>query len=126
MANLNSFLIIFLLIFVGCDDDNNTKSGNDSMLCNTEEPLTELSWLKEIKDNAEQSESDTSEIYFCIYEEKEGFLIDLCVQCPDALTVFYDCEGNVLCEFGGYLGTNTCPDFDEKISKKELLWKHPQ
>lgn len=126
MTNLNSFLIILLFIFMSCDDDNGTESGTDTMICNTQEPLADLKWLKDIKTNAEQSESDTAEIYFCIYDDKEGFLVDLCVQCPDALTYFYDCEGNVVCEFGGYLGTNTCPDFEVKISKKELLWKHPQ
>jgi hypothetical protein len=82
--------------------------------------------VKKIKTNAEQNEMDTAEIYFCIYDNKEGFLIDLCVQCPDALTTFYDCEGNIVCEFGGYLGTNTCPNFEEKTSKRALIWKHPQ
>jgi len=35
---------------------------------------------------------------------------------------FYDCEGNVICEFGGFDGRNTCPDFESNVSNMELIW----
>ncbi len=84
-------------------------------------PLQELKWLTElvevIKDNPVKIE-----IYKCIYNYQEGFLIDRCVGCPDGLVEFYDCDGNVICEFGGFDGRNTCPDFESSVSNMELIW----
>ena len=70
--------------------------------------MKDLNWLKEIVHQVQSNQFGPAEIYYCIYDNNEGFLVDQCVQCPDAMTYFYDCEGNILCQFGGYMGLSSC------------------
>jgi hypothetical protein len=110
------------LFFIACVDENTETTSNDQF-CNVENPLEELNWLSELVEGVKDN-PDKVEIYKCIYDYQEGFLIDLCVGCPDGLVEFYDCEGNVLCEFGGFDGRNTCPDFENSVSNMELIWNN--
>ncbi|HNZ81627.1 MAG: DUF6970 domain-containing protein [Bacteroidales bacterium] len=96
-------------------------ANNNDLFCNVNNPLEELNWLKQLVNDNKENEV-RAEIYKCIYDSTEGFIIDLCVQCPDGLVEFRDCTGNILCEFGGFDGRVTCPDFELKIIKKELIW----
>jgi hypothetical protein len=113
-------LFISSFFITGCVKER-TETINNDQFCNVENPLDELDWLiKIVEDNTDNPAS--AEIYRCIYNQQEGFLIDLCVGCPDGLVQFYDCEGTVLCEFGGIDGRNTCPDFEENVSDKKLIW----
>jgi hypothetical protein len=57
-----------------------------------------------------------------LYDTTEGFLVDICFQCADDLVYYYDCNGNTICEFGGYSGLNTCPDFEDKLYDIELIF----
>jgi hypothetical protein len=114
------------LLLIHCDSNDNNCSDSDLCYCDTENPVNDLNWLKEIINAEPFNQTDTAEIYYCIYNNIEGFVVDMCVFCPDAMVFFYDCEGNIICEFGGYLGLNTCPDFEENLSKIELIWKRPQ
>jgi hypothetical protein len=115
-------MLIYLfstLIIIGCVKEN-TETINNDQFCNVENSLQELNWLSDLIDTNDNN-TVKREIYKCIYKEQEGFLIDLCVDCPDGLVQFYDCEGTALCEFGGIDGRNTCPDFVDSISNKELI-----
>lgn len=96
-------------------------TSNIDCFCDVNNPLKELNWLKQIVFENENNETRV-EIYRCIYDSTEGFIIDLCVQCPDGLVEFRDCAGNIICEFGGIDGRVTCPDFELKVTKKELIW----
>lgn len=95
----------------------------DTNFCHISDPLTELKWLAQIVAENKNKEAK-AEIYKCIYDDKEGFIINICVGCLDAIIEFRDCQGNVLCEFGGIMGTVTCPDFQEKLKDKELIWEN--
>ncbi len=117
-------MLIFLfsaLIIIGCVKEN-TETINSDQFCNVENPLQELNWLNALIDTNDNY-TVKREIYKCIYKEQEGFLIDLCVDCPDGLVKFYDCKGTVICEFGGIDGRNTCPDFEDSVSSKELIYR---
>lgn len=100
--------------------NSNIVVSSDTTYCNSN-PLQELKWLikliEGVKDNPVKVE-----IYKCIYKSQEGFIIDKCVRCPDGLVEFYNCEGTVICEFGGMFGRNTCPDFERNVTNMELIW----
>lgn len=100
--------------------DSNTVLNNDTIYCITN-PLQELKWLSELVEGVKDNPVKV-EIYKCIYNYQEGFLIDKCVGCPDGLIEFYNCEGSVICEFGGFNGRNTCPDFESSVLNMELIW----
>ena len=44
--------------------------------------------------------------------------------CCDMMDVVYDCSGNVICQFGGIAGLNTCPDFADTAIDKKLIFKN--
>jgi hypothetical protein len=94
----------------------------DSYFCQVDNPLEDLIWLKNIVD-AMKSNRSKAEIYRGIYDGKDGFLIDMCVKCPDGLVQFMSCGGAVLCEFGGIDGRITCPDFEQKTTNLELIFE---
>jgi len=116
-----SILIILLSCSFSCENEQQIENISENCLNNS--PLMELEWLKNIVSEI-QSQNNKATIYQCVYNNSHGFIVDLCVQCPDAMTYLYDCNGNVICEFGGYLGANSCPDFDENISDKVLIFEY--
>jgi hypothetical protein len=108
-------LIAILLMAFSCEDDIITT-------CNTNDPLEELDWLKEIKNNLELSNSAAGfEIIQYSYQGNDVFWVDDCYQCPDGLIQVYDCAGAVICEFGGIDGRNTCTDFDTAAYNRYVL-----
>ncbi len=119
MKNTNYLLlIIFLLLFVGCNKDEDTENNTECLMCNTKAPLTELDWLAEIIEHLEESNS-TATISYCTYNNGlEAFYIDYCPNCEGNYWVYYDCEGNLLC---GDFGIFSCID-PFNIETKELIW----
>jgi hypothetical protein len=63
-----------------------------------------------------------AEIVSYAYKGKTVYLVDMCIQCPDYRTTVVNCEGQVICEFGGIDGRNTCPDFAD-ATRLEVVWK---
>lgn len=96
--------------FTASAEDNNGG-------CNT-------AWLKNIKTNLKQTTSVKSEIIQYVYNSQVVYYIDSCIGCPDGLTMVYSCNGEVICQFGGIAGLNTCIDFAEKAVKKKVIWKN--
>jgi hypothetical protein len=45
------------------------------------------------------------------YEGNYVYSVNTCVDCADSMTEIYECDGEVICRFGGIAGFNTCPDF---------------
>ncbi|HOA46503.1 MAG: hypothetical protein BWX65_00708 [Bacteroidetes bacterium ADurb.Bin057] len=113
------YALVFFLVLFGCDKENKTQ--NDKF-CKVDDPINELIWLKNIIAEA----SNPTTIHSCSYKNNEGFLVDFCVGCPDGLVVFFDCDSNVLCEFGGIDGRNSCPDFDFEVMEKKLIWTNKE
>lgn len=50
-------------------------------------------------------------------------------QCCDQFGILYDVKGNILCAPDGGIGgggDGRCPDFREKRTKEELVWRDPR
>lgn len=113
-------LFLSIILLVSCSDNSDKIT-----VCNTNNPLEELVWLKEIKIGFEQSGFfSKKKIIQYTYQNKSVFLIDICNNCADNLIAVYDCSGNVICEFGGIAGVNTCPDFDKNATNEIILWEN--
>lgn len=44
----------------------------------------------------------------------------------DWLSTAYNQDCEVICEFGGFAGLNTCPDFNETAESLGVIWKDPR
>ncbi len=106
-----------IVLLTSCKDDEPDKT------CNYDNPLQEISWLKDIRDGFDlDTGPQRQRIIQYWYNGKDVFLIQSCYQCPDALSVVYDCEKNIVCEFGGIDGLNTCPDFGQNATNEKILY----
>jgi hypothetical protein len=90
-----------MLSISSCEKEK--KKCNDCH-CQVENPLIELEWLGE-KARLLGESIDPAAIYSCKYQiNKDGYFIESCIQCPDNQQELYDCEGNLLCSIGGFVG----------------------
>jgi len=98
----------------------------DIKTCNVDNPLTDLPWLKEFINRLEQDVeagfSHNARIYQCAYRDGVGFLLDICVGCPDAGYWLRNCEGESLCVMYGYAG-DKCVEFNVDLENKILIWE---
>ncbi|KGL62541.1 DUF6970 domain-containing protein [Polaribacter sp. Hel1_85] len=112
--------IFLLLIFVvfSCNDKNEV-----SLVCGVENPIEELAFLNEIKNNIDRIDcAGKSAIIQYIYKSEIVFEVNICDQIADGQTSVYNCSGEVVCTFGGIAGVNTCPDFDKLRTDKIILY----
>jgi len=115
------FILLSILFLTSC---GNTKEVS-AIPCGTNNPLEDIAWLKEIKTGFDMSASATKkQIIQYMYNNETVFLIDACIGCPDSLTTVYNCKKEVVCQFGGIAGFNTCPDFNEKATNKKIVWEN--
>ena len=95
--------------------------------CKFDNPLTDLPWLKELVERAEKNAESGfmrhARIYQCAYESGIGFLLEMCVGCPDAGYSFRNCKGEVLCGGGGYSGEDNCSEFNIDFENRKLIWE---
>jgi hypothetical protein len=111
---------------------NELKEEEKEKICDVENPLTDLLWLKEITDGFELDTkvwgyAMRARIYQCTYKDGIGFLLEMCVGCSN--NPFYpeysfrNCEGVVLCEEGRrYSEENNCTEFNIDFQNKKLIW----
>lgn len=120
--------ILLLLIVTSCNEDRKDVVPEPGQnFCNTQNPLEDLIWLKELKDSFEMSEkAPGAQIIGYQYENNDVFLINGCIGCSDEMWQVYDCSGNVICQFGGIAGLNTCPDFFETVTDSTMLYSNVQ
>jgi len=110
-------LIVFnLFVTIGCTKPPEKQH----KVCNVDNPLTDLSWLKEKIDELHLLFQENPNLSIAIYQckfggEKTGFLED-----RGNVGFFYTCEGETLCIMGGNAG-ETCSELN--IVSKELIWK---
>ncbi len=112
-------IAVFLLVLVSCEKVFEIQKCSDN-------PLEEISVLKQLVANEEAQdpgESNGLEIIQYTYQNQIVYLVNDCINnCADALTVVYDCDENIICEFGGIVGLNTCPDFETEATNSKVLF----
>ncbi|PQJ80026.1 DUF6970 domain-containing protein [Polaribacter porphyrae] len=119
---MKTFLMFFSVIFLTSCPANTAFIESD---CNVEVPIEDLAWLKEIKTSFEQSTSvSKKKIIQYDYKNETVFLINSCDDCSDNLVTVYNCDKEVICEFGGIAGLNTCSDFEKEAINEKILWEN--
>lgn len=96
----------------------------DAGICNVDNPLEDLPWLNDIVYSIQLSMRPTgSQIIQYTYKGEYVFWVDMCYQCADGLIQVYNCTGEVICEFGGIDGRNTCLDFETEATDSTNLFQ---
>ena len=118
---LKCMLFFFAITFIAtCKKDDQPK---EATTCDIDNPLETLQWLKEIRDGFDmQANPLPKRITQYFYQGECVFLIDGCVGCDDNLTTVYNVDQDVICEFGGIAGVDTCPDFDTEATGELILY----
>lgn len=80
-------------------------------------------WLKDkIEEFITNNTDGKGSVEEFLYREQTVYLVNFCMGCPDFLVYVYNKEKDVICEFGGIAGTNTCPDFSKEAISKGIVW----
>ena len=81
-----------------------------------------VDWLRAIITSAQQNSTKAEVIR---YQYKgETVYINTCIDCADSMAQVYNCSGEVICQFGGIAGFNTCPDFEDTATQKKVIWRN--
>jgi len=83
-----------------------------------------VDWLTSITEGMNTSTGVSGEVIRYHYKGQTVYYVDTCKGCEDSMAIVYTCSGEVLCEFGGIAGFNTCPDFADKATGKKVIWKN--
>ena len=78
-------------------------------------------WLQEIMIAASKGTSKAEVIRYQ-YNSQTVYYINTCIDCADSMGQVYTCSGEVICQFGGIAGFNTCPDFENAAMHKKVIW----
>jgi len=128
MQTLVFTIIIMLVAFDSCNNESiemNPVAGKS--YCQTENPLEEIPWLKQMKQSFEMSAKPAgAQIIAYRHEGNDVFLINNCVNCADEMWQVYNCNGEVICQFGGIAGLNSCPDFFKTATDNTMLYNSVQ
>jgi hypothetical protein len=90
--------------------------------CSSDEGNANPEWLnRQIK--VLKKSSGTAEIYLYKFDGGSAVVVFPCMNCVDSFIYFYDCDGNLLCESGGFAGKSTCPDSYYRNAERVLIWK---
>jgi len=128
MQTLVFTIIIMLVSFDSCNKEPNEMNVvPGDRFCQTENPLEEIPWLKMMKQSFEMSAQPAGvQIIGYRYHGKDVFLVNNCVGCADEMAQVYDCDGRIICQFGGIAGLNTCPDFFVTATDSTMLYNSVQ
>lgn len=95
-------------------------------ICNFDNPLTDLPWLKEItftmKENLKAGNVPNARIYQCTYKYGTGFLLEECVGCTDSGYSLHDCKGKWLCSTD-YEAGDSFENFNVDFKNKLLIFE---
>jgi len=84
---------------------------------------SDTAWLQTIIKNAHQNTSKAEVIRYH-YNNQTVYYINTCIDCADSMAQVYTCSGEVICQFGGIAGFNTCPDFKDTATNKKVIWSN--
>jgi hypothetical protein len=120
---LSLVLAVVMLSLLSCK----TSDDKVSWICGTANPLEDIPWLREIKELMEiNTQMAGSQIIRYKYKGDDVFWIDMCYNCADNLISVHNCQGDVICEFGGIAGLNTCIDFQSEATDSTMLFNNVQ
>ncbi len=85
---------------------------------------TDILWLQPYIDGHKNNTAVKSEIIRYQYKGQIVYYIDSCKGCADSMAVVYSCTGEVVCQFGGIAGFNTCPDFESTATAKKVIFSN--
>ena len=123
----SSLIILSLLLLSDFSCETETTEEIEPLVCGVENPLEDLQWLKEIRDEITMRMSIAgAQIIQYTYHSEPVFWVNDCYNCPDVLISVYNCQGDVICEFGGIDGRNTCPDFASQATDSTMLFDYVQ
>ena len=110
------FLIaVFSTSFLACDK-------TEVEVCKTDKPFRHIKWLKEMRNDFRFSRAQQRIVQYD-YNNERVFLIENCNDCSDSMATVYNCKKETVCQFGGIAGMNTCPDFEDNATNKEILYE---
>jgi len=103
-------LSIFALVFTSCEND---PALDDIPSC-VQEEIKEASRSKDSGAKLTQYRYNAESVY--AFEPGEVY--------PDILFSVVNEHCAVVCQFGGFAGMNTCPDFSENAELVGVLWEN--
>jgi len=115
------FVLTFATIttfFISCDEV-------DSTVCTTDDPINDLPWLANMKDSIEDR-GWRGFVNSYTYRGNQVIFINPNPTAPEVenLCTARDCNGNVLCSWGGPNLLLTCPSFWSEVSNEQALWSN--
>lgn len=112
------FLLAMAVAVTGCNSTPEINNEEDEQL------FADFPWLKEIVDNFNtMGYNRHARISQCEYKDGIGFLLEMCVGCPDFGYSFRNHEGILLCGGGGLSGEDNCQDFYIDYVNKKIIWE---
>ncbi len=115
----NILILIFgIIFFTSCEKKE------EKIACFNDDPF-EVEWLNEIRQNMiDEGPSDfgTRSIVMYTYKGNKVFEVNSCIMCNDQGVSITDCNKVNICYFGGLTGANTCPDFYDTYTDKEVIF----
>jgi hypothetical protein len=106
---MKKILFVLFVSLFSCDKNDCGKKCNPT-------------WIDDVTKSITQN-GNKGEIIKYLYKNQEVYLVKGCLECADYIDVVRNCEGKIICEFGGIAGKDTCPDFN-KATKIEIVWKN--
>lgn len=129
MKKLFQIVILLSLMLTACKKDKTDIHFvyDGPCHCNVENPLEDLEWLHNTAEEFESMrDQQWASISICTYDSiKQGFIINPCVQCPDGMQSFVDCEGNQLGNLGGFAGIPLSTYNIDPSSVREIYRNYP-
>ena len=76
--------------------------------------------------NIQMREPNKASVEAYLYNGEKVYIFNPGSGYADWLSTAYSQNCEVICEFGGFAGLNTCPDFDETAETLGIIWEDPR
>lgn len=76
--------------------------------------------------NSDVREPQKAKVEAYLYKGEKVYIFDPGSGYADWLYTAYNSDCEVICQFGGFAGMNTCPDFNEHSEYLGVVWEDPR
>jgi len=121
-----NWLLIVIIITLSLGGGCETKENEMIMACGVEDPIRNLPWLSDLKNNINSNSTiSTAEVSLYIQNNVNFFYISQSIESAYDLPsgFIYNCEGEILYTCGGNQPTDTCHDFFTSAILVKSLWR---